>query len=389
MAASGIPERFLVAFSLAGEQRELVRAIALAVADEIGREHVFLDEWFEHYVAGDDADLKLQRIYGEGCALAVVCVSARYRRQAVDAGRARRDPRPADAGARRARGKRAARHPADPRRRGRGRRHPLQRHRSRHSRPHAAAGRRLHPRPAAPRRPRPAARRGHPRHRAGLAGSAAAAAMERRRPRRRARRLCHAADTRRAVALRVDLRPQRIGQEPHRAPDDRQRAAPAGARLRAPRLQGHDRHGRRRAQLRAVPRRARAAGEPAAGRAPWLHPRRAQEARPAGAAAARHLRGCRRRGAGVGRAAAARRRRARAVAARRRRRAEGAAPRRRGVGGERGRAAGRYHRRSLPTGTPTDGSTGPGSRWSRSRSPARSPPAASACCRSCSFGAQG
>lgn len=78
MAGSGIPDRFLVAFSLAGEQRDLVRSIALAVADEIGREHVFLDEWFEHYIAGDDADLKLQRIYGERCALAVVCVSERY-----------------------------------------------------------------------------------------------------------------------------------------------------------------------------------------------------------------------------------------------------------------------------------------------------------------------
>jgi hypothetical protein len=44
----------------------------------LGRGTVFLDEWFEHYIAGDDADLKLQDIYGRRCDLAVVCVSERY-----------------------------------------------------------------------------------------------------------------------------------------------------------------------------------------------------------------------------------------------------------------------------------------------------------------------
>ncbi len=73
-----VPDRFLVAFSLAGEQREHVRAIAEAVESRLGRGTVFLDEWFEHYIAGDDADLKLQGIYGERCELAVVCVSERY-----------------------------------------------------------------------------------------------------------------------------------------------------------------------------------------------------------------------------------------------------------------------------------------------------------------------
>lgn len=72
------PEKFLVAFSLAGEQRELVRAIAEALETRLGRGTVFLDEWFEHYLAGEDADLKLQRIYGQRCDLSVVCVSERY-----------------------------------------------------------------------------------------------------------------------------------------------------------------------------------------------------------------------------------------------------------------------------------------------------------------------
>jgi len=78
MPTRAVPERFLVAFSLAGEQRELVLAIAEAVENRLGRGSVFLDEWFEHYIAGDDADLKLQEIYGRRCELAVVCVSERY-----------------------------------------------------------------------------------------------------------------------------------------------------------------------------------------------------------------------------------------------------------------------------------------------------------------------
>ncbi len=73
-----LSEKFHVAFSFAGEQRDLVRAIAEAVEAALGTGTVFYDEWFEPYLAGADADLKLQKIYGEGCALTVVCVSERY-----------------------------------------------------------------------------------------------------------------------------------------------------------------------------------------------------------------------------------------------------------------------------------------------------------------------
>ncbi len=72
------PQKFLVAFSLAGEQRNLVRPVAEAVQQELGTPNVFYDEWFEHYIAGPDADLKLQEIYGVRSVLAVVCVSERY-----------------------------------------------------------------------------------------------------------------------------------------------------------------------------------------------------------------------------------------------------------------------------------------------------------------------
>lgn len=71
-------EKFMVAFSLAGEQRDLVRSIAEVVEEKLGSSNVFLDEWYEHHIAGNDGDLRLQHIYGEGCILAVVCVSGNY-----------------------------------------------------------------------------------------------------------------------------------------------------------------------------------------------------------------------------------------------------------------------------------------------------------------------
>jgi hypothetical protein len=57
-----LPEKFLVVFSFAGEQRSLVHAIAEAVEAELGHATVFLDEWFEYFIAGHDAELKLQKI---------------------------------------------------------------------------------------------------------------------------------------------------------------------------------------------------------------------------------------------------------------------------------------------------------------------------------------
>ena len=72
------PEKFQVAFSFAGEQRDLVRSIAVAVEERLGRSKVFLDEWYEAYIAGADADTLLQDIYLERCEVAVVCISERY-----------------------------------------------------------------------------------------------------------------------------------------------------------------------------------------------------------------------------------------------------------------------------------------------------------------------
>lgn len=78
MHGRSVPDKFLVAFSLAGEQRLLVRSIAERLEQALGPSTVFFDEWFEHYIAGNDADIKLQDIYSDRCVLAVVCVSDHY-----------------------------------------------------------------------------------------------------------------------------------------------------------------------------------------------------------------------------------------------------------------------------------------------------------------------
>jgi hypothetical protein len=67
-----------VAFSLAGEQRQLVLPIAQEVEAILGRSTVFYDDWYEHWIAGSDADLLLQELYGRGTELVVVCISGSY-----------------------------------------------------------------------------------------------------------------------------------------------------------------------------------------------------------------------------------------------------------------------------------------------------------------------
>ena len=66
-----------MAFSLAGEQRELVLPLAQELEGILGRSAVFYDTWYEHYIAGQDADLLLQKIYREA-ELVVICVSQSY-----------------------------------------------------------------------------------------------------------------------------------------------------------------------------------------------------------------------------------------------------------------------------------------------------------------------
>lgn len=70
--------RFEVAFSFAGENRELVQKVAQLLRDSLGEDKVFYDEWFEHELTGVDAQIVLQTIYGEQSRLVVPCISKRY-----------------------------------------------------------------------------------------------------------------------------------------------------------------------------------------------------------------------------------------------------------------------------------------------------------------------
>jgi hypothetical protein len=67
-----------VAFSLAGEQRQLVLPVAQEVESVLGQSTVFYDDWYEHWIAGSDSDVLLQRLYGELAELVVVCISDAY-----------------------------------------------------------------------------------------------------------------------------------------------------------------------------------------------------------------------------------------------------------------------------------------------------------------------
>jgi len=78
MTVRALPQKFQVAFSFAGEQRDLVRSIAETVEQSLGRSTVFFDEWYEHYIVGGGADTRLQEIYLKRSELVVVCVSERY-----------------------------------------------------------------------------------------------------------------------------------------------------------------------------------------------------------------------------------------------------------------------------------------------------------------------
>jgi hypothetical protein len=74
----GVPARFAVAFSLAGEQRQLVLAAAQEVEAVLGQSTVFYDDWYTYWIAGQDADLLLHSVYGERAELVVMCVSGDY-----------------------------------------------------------------------------------------------------------------------------------------------------------------------------------------------------------------------------------------------------------------------------------------------------------------------
>ena len=78
MEPRSLPDRFLVAISFAGEERALIEPLAVALEARLGRGTVYYDNWYRHYFAGHDADLRMQSVYDERAELVVVGVSGSY-----------------------------------------------------------------------------------------------------------------------------------------------------------------------------------------------------------------------------------------------------------------------------------------------------------------------
>lgn len=55
--------RFHIALSFPGEHRDFVLQVAQSLADEVSRDRVFYDEWYEVELLGVGGDLKLQSMY--------------------------------------------------------------------------------------------------------------------------------------------------------------------------------------------------------------------------------------------------------------------------------------------------------------------------------------
>jgi hypothetical protein len=55
-----------------------VLPVAQEVEAILGRSTVFYDDWYKYWIAGQDADVLLQSVYGEKAELVVVCVSGDY-----------------------------------------------------------------------------------------------------------------------------------------------------------------------------------------------------------------------------------------------------------------------------------------------------------------------
>lgn len=78
MPLRAVPDRFLVAFSFSGAERGLIEPLATALEQRLGEGTVFYDDWYQHYIAGLDGDLRLQKVYAELSELVVIGVSGSY-----------------------------------------------------------------------------------------------------------------------------------------------------------------------------------------------------------------------------------------------------------------------------------------------------------------------
>lgn len=77
-AESSSEYRFDIALSFPGEHRRFVRNVADRLAEELGQDRVFYDEWYEAELLGLDGDLKLRKCYREESHMVVPFFSEHY-----------------------------------------------------------------------------------------------------------------------------------------------------------------------------------------------------------------------------------------------------------------------------------------------------------------------
>ena len=78
MSTTGNTRRFAIAVSFPGEHRQFVRNVVDRLAETLGRDRIFFDEWYEAELLGLDGDLKLRKYYREQSELVVPFFSEHY-----------------------------------------------------------------------------------------------------------------------------------------------------------------------------------------------------------------------------------------------------------------------------------------------------------------------
>src|SRR2546429_9757956 len=73
-----LARRFAIAVSFPGELRSFVRNVVDRLAEQLGEERVFYDQWYESELVGLDGDLKLRRYYREQSEVVVPFFSKHY-----------------------------------------------------------------------------------------------------------------------------------------------------------------------------------------------------------------------------------------------------------------------------------------------------------------------
>jgi hypothetical protein len=74
-------QRFKIALSFPGEHRDFVEQVAARLADQVGRDRVLYDKYYEAEFARTDLDTYLQRLYHDESELVAVFLCADYERK--------------------------------------------------------------------------------------------------------------------------------------------------------------------------------------------------------------------------------------------------------------------------------------------------------------------